>query len=236
MEVKYSDVSNGYKYGEDGILLSNWDPNKDYGNEYVEVYFNIETPFYRYPFNDYSKEDLERFHQEAETVLGEFGFHKPEVPYTVGLVSGKERLHIHPQQISGEVLKNRVKQIAERFCDCETFSLRWVNLHKTYYDMTDEEYETLLAAKDSKIRNVILEKAVTKRKNLFVSLERMIEAIYKPFFVCRVGERNNDCGKDERSVKKHIEELVQQMVEENLLDSFSDERGMFIRTIKHKNK
>lgn len=43
---------------------------------------------------------------------------------------------------------------------------------------------------------MILEKAVTKRKNLFVSLERVIEAIYKTFFVCRVGERNNDCRKD----------------------------------------
>lgn len=236
MEIKYSDISNGYKYGADGKQLSNWDPERNYGNEYVEVYFNIEAPFYRYPFNDYTQEDIERFRKEVETVLGEFGFHESEVPYTVGLVSGKERLHIHPQQISGEVLKNHVKQIAERFCCCETFSLRWVNLNKTYYDMLDEEYENLLGKKDIQIRNVILEKAVTKRKNLFVSLEKMLEVIYKPFVVYRVGARNNDYRKDETYVKKHIEELVQQMIKENLLDSFSDERGVFIRTIKKKTK
>lgn len=49
--IKYSDCSNGYKYGADGKQLSNWNPDKDYGEEYAKVYFRIDTPIYQYPLS-----------------------------------------------------------------------------------------------------------------------------------------------------------------------------------------
>lgn len=46
--IKYSDCSNGYKYGTDGKQLANWNADKDYGEEYAKVYFRIDTPIYQY--------------------------------------------------------------------------------------------------------------------------------------------------------------------------------------------
>ena len=44
MSIKYHDNMNGVQYGEDHMLTDNWNPNMDYGNEYVRVYFRIDTP------------------------------------------------------------------------------------------------------------------------------------------------------------------------------------------------
>lgn len=44
MSIKYHQYGLGYEYGEDHALTNNWNPDEDYGNEYSNVYFNIDTP------------------------------------------------------------------------------------------------------------------------------------------------------------------------------------------------
>lgn len=46
MSIKYHQYGLGYEYGEDHALTNNWNPDEDYGNEYSNVYFNIDTPTY----------------------------------------------------------------------------------------------------------------------------------------------------------------------------------------------
>lgn len=44
MNILYHQYGTGNDYGADHHLTNNWDPDFDYGNEYVNVYFNIDTP------------------------------------------------------------------------------------------------------------------------------------------------------------------------------------------------
>ena len=46
--IKYHQNGVGYEYGADHTLTDNWNPDVDYGNEYVNVYFRIDTPSYDY--------------------------------------------------------------------------------------------------------------------------------------------------------------------------------------------
>lgn len=46
MNILYHQYGTGNDYGADHHLTNNWDPDFDYGNEYVNVYFNIDTPSY----------------------------------------------------------------------------------------------------------------------------------------------------------------------------------------------
>ena len=236
--IKYSDCSNGYKYGTDGKQLANWNPDKDYGEVYAKVYFRIDTPIYQYPFNNYSKEDMEAFYQEVNGILDTFGFHKPEEKYVVGLVCGKERLHVHPQEVSGEVKKNRIKQIVEALDEKGTlFSIRWVDVYATYYDMTDAEYRNKLDEKRPEMEEKIKELAMTKRRDYFKSAESIASLLGKEFFVHRVGERNNDTQKDKQAAEQYVLGVIQRMIQDEVLDSSTAKDGTFvIRTIKEKER
>lgn len=46
MGIKYHQYGCGNDYGDDHYLTDNWNPDYDYGSQYVEVYFNINTPSY----------------------------------------------------------------------------------------------------------------------------------------------------------------------------------------------
>ena len=41
MGIKYHQYGCGNDYGDDHYLTDNWNPDYDYGSQYVEVYFNI---------------------------------------------------------------------------------------------------------------------------------------------------------------------------------------------------
>ncbi len=43
MGIKYHQYGCGNDYGDDHYLTDNWNPDYDYGSQYVEVYFNILT-------------------------------------------------------------------------------------------------------------------------------------------------------------------------------------------------
>lgn len=59
MSIKYHEYGLGNEYGTDHTLTNNWNPDLDYGNEYVKVYFNIDTPTYDYS-NGWETEERER--------------------------------------------------------------------------------------------------------------------------------------------------------------------------------
>lgn len=40
MGIKYHQYGCGNDYGDDHYLTDNWNPDYDYGSQYVEVYFN----------------------------------------------------------------------------------------------------------------------------------------------------------------------------------------------------
>lgn len=170
MAIKYHQNGIGNEYGTDHQLTNNWNPDKDYGNEYVNIYFRMETEGYKYPSFNFTEEDRKTFDSELAEVFTSLDWKCGKEAYSGSCTTwykGKQHLYLHPQDFSGEVLKNEVKQIAEALEKRNTFYLRWVDLYETVYDMTDQEYESALSCKDGEIRKAILENCKTTRTSKF---------------------------------------------------------------------
>ena len=123
MSIKYHQYGIGNEYGEDHTLTNNWNPDIDYRNEYVRVYFRIDTPSYHYERGFSSTEDRDSWDTEASNLISSFGIME-DSGYKVD--NGKEKcayLYAHPQQISGVILKNDVKRIAEAISNMKLFML-----------------------------------------------------------------------------------------------------------------
>lgn len=233
MSIKYHDNTIYPQYGEDHALANNWNPDKDYGNEYVNVYFRMDTKGYDYPDFSFTEEDRAAFNQNIIKVFSSLGW-TCEEPKISGACQtwhkGKSNLYLHPQNFSGEVLKNEVKTIAEALEDNNSFKLRWVDLYETFYDITDEEYETILSEKNAEIRKVVLEKCRTKRKTQFYYVVDIIRRIADKFRVPRIGiDDGKHCGIGQTG--KHITNIIYQLIEEGYLISAQNNNGMLVRTL-----
>jgi len=231
--INYSDCSQGYKYGEDGRQLSNWNPDLDYGNEYVNVYFRIAAIGYDYPDFSFSKEEAEAFDKEVASVFTELGWKCESEDYN-GRCStwkhGKSHLYLHPQNFSGEVLKNEIKTVAEALLNRTSFKLRWVDLYETVYDMTDGEYEELLKDKETDIREAVLVHCKTKRRNLFFNVTDVLYSLTKRFSVPRIGVKENQYGSMGQT-SKFILHLIEDLIEHGYLISVASSGRTLVRTI-----
>lgn len=227
MAIKYHQNGTGNEYGVDHQLTNNWNPDEDYGNEYVNVYFRMETKGYEYPSFSFTEEDRKNFDSELEEVFASLGWKCEEGAYGGSCATwykGKQHLYLHPQDFSGEVLKNEVKQIAEALEKRNTFYLRWVDLYETVYDMTDEEHEIALSQKDEEIRKAILENCKTTRTSKFYYTSDVIRSLSNKYGIKQIGKE-----KYSGIVMIHITKVVCELIMEGFLISARDNE--LIRTI-----
>lgn len=227
MGIKYHQNGIGNEYGADHQLTNNWNPDKDYGNEYIRVYFRMETEGYKYPSFCFTEEDRKAFDSELKEVFTSLGWKCEEEAYSGSCATwnkGKQHLYLHPQDFSGEVLKNEVKQIAEALEKRNTFYLRWVDLYETVYDMTDEQYKKDLSQKDEKIRMAVLENCKTTRTNKYYYSRDVIRSLSNRFALKRIGEE-----KYSGIVILHIRKIVKELIAEGYLVAARDNE--LIRTI-----
>lgn len=139
MSIKYHQWGTGDEYGANFELTDNWNPNADYGNEYVNVYFRINTPLYDCSYGFHSDEDRERWNTEASELIKSFGIMDGS---RYDIERSKEKcayLYAHPQSISGVILKNDVKRIAEAISKMELSSICCVDLYETFHVISDKE-------------------------------------------------------------------------------------------------
>ena len=142
MTIKYHQNRTGNEYGADHQLTNNWNPDADYGNEYTNVYFRISTKGYDYPSYCFTEEDRKNFDSDLVEVFTSLGWSCEEKACGGSCAiwhKGTQHLYLHPQNFSGEVLKNDIKEIAEALEKRESFYLRYVDLYETVYDITDQE-------------------------------------------------------------------------------------------------
>ena len=227
MAIKYHQNGTGNEYGADHQLINNWNPDEDYGNEYVNVFFRMETKGYEYPSFSFTKEDRKAFDAELLEAFTSLGWECKEEAYNGSCstwIKGKQHLYLHPQNFSGEVLKNEVKQIAEALEKRNTFYLRWVDLYETVYDMTDEEYEISLSRKDEEIRKAILESCKTTRTSKFYYTSDVIRNLSNKYGLKQIGKE-----KYSGIAIKHITKVVCELIAEGYLVSARDNE--LIRTI-----
>lgn len=232
MGIKYHQNGLGYEYGEDHSLTNNWNPNVDYGNEYSNVYFRIDTPSYDVMNGGWEVNERETVGKEIDklfTSLGwkcdKSGFNGVCATYT----KGKSHLYMHPQDYSGEVLKNEIKSVAEAIEKAKTFSLRWVELYDTIYDITDDEYEEYLQGRDKEIRKSLFETCVTTRKSKYFYAFDVCRSLANQFRLRRVGlndGRNYGSGQ----TIEHIMKVIDDMAIEKLLFVREQDGNKLVRT------
>lgn len=233
MAIKYHQNGTGNEYGADHQLTNNWNPDEDYGNKYVNVYFRMETKGYGYPSFSFTEEDRKAFDLELTEVFTSLGWKCEEEAHGGSCATwykGKQHLYLHPQDFSGEVLKNEVKQIAEVLEKRNTFYLRWVDLYETVYDMTDQEYEEILSQKDEDIKKTLLENSKTTRTSKYYYAFDVARSLANKFRLSRIGDndgRNYGTGQ----TIKHILDVVQRLIDEGYLVSAVKNDSLLIRTI-----
>lgn len=74
MSIKYHQYGLGYEYGEDHVLTNNWNPDEDYGNEYSNVYFNIDTPTYDGMNGGWEADERETIGKEIDRLFTSLGW------------------------------------------------------------------------------------------------------------------------------------------------------------------
>lgn len=227
MSIKYHQNGIGNEYGADHQLTNNWDPDLDYGSEYVNVYFRMETKGYGCPSFSFTEEDRKVFDSELSEVFTSLGWKCEENAHNGSCATwtkGKQHLYLHPQNFSGEVLKNEIKQIAEALERRNTFYLRWVDLYETVYDMTYEEYESALSQRDGEIKKAILENCKTTRTSKFYYACDVIRGFSDRFGIKQIGKE-----KCSGIVILHIRKIIEKLIAEGYLAAARDNE--LIRTI-----
>lgn len=227
MSIKYHQYGIGNEYGEDHTLTNNWNPDRDYGNEYVNVYFNIDTPTYDY-CNIWKTEERETWFKEASDLIESFG-----IMEGCGYDAEQKKcayLYAHPQQISGVILKNDVKRIAEAISNMKLSSIRWVDLHETVYVISDEEYKEYLNGRKDEIRKALFEKSATTRTNKYCAAFDVARHIAGIVRLNRLGL--ND-GKNYGSGQtiEYILSVADEMITEGYLKCFERNGIRYIRSL-----
>lgn len=230
MSIKYHQYGIGNDYGEDHTLTNNWNPDLDYGNEYVHVYFNIDTPTYDYNCNFATKEEREAWRAEAINLIESLGIME-DSGWTVEHSNEKcAYLHAHPQQLSGVILKNDVKKVAEAIDKMKLSSIRWVNLYETVYVITDSEYEKYLDGRKDEIRNELFKKSKTTRITNYYAAFDVARSIAGIVRLNRLGI-NDGINYGSGQTIDYILKVAEEMIAEGYLKYFEKNGLKYIRSI-----
>lgn len=232
MSIEYH--QNGIKPEYDPVthrLADNWDPDLDYGNEYVKVYFRIDTDGFECPNGFFTTtEAREEWQAEISKLISSFGILE-DCGYAVEHSEKKQAyLHAHPNDISGVILKNDVKKIAEAIDSMETSSIRWVELYETVYVISDEEYAKYLGTKRNEIRYKLFDYAHTKRTTKYYLLFDVTRRIANEVKIKRLGLPDGDHGWGGQTVD-YVVSVAKEMVEEGYLMFVEMNGGEYIRSL-----
>lgn len=231
MSIKYHENGKGYKYGADHKLTDNWNPDADYGNEYVSVYFRIDTP----KFDDYtgffkSNEDRDKWDNEANNLIKSLGILE-DSGYTVENSKEKQAyLYTHPQNISGVIRKNDVKRVAEAIDNMELSSIRWVDLYETVYVISDNEYEEYLNGKREAIRKELFVVAATTRTTKYYNAFNVARSLAGKFRLNRLGLNDGKSFGSGQTIE-YILNVADEMIKEGYLKFFEQNGEKYIRSL-----
>ncbi len=233
MSIKYHDNTTPPTAGPDGTLSDNWDRSADHGGEYVRVHFRIRTSAYERG-NDWHGHGSDPFDAESREIFIRLGWSVAEqraCGCSATVRKGKTWLYLHPQDFSGEVLKREVVGIAEALSCAKEFSLRWVDLYETAYDMTDEAYIAYLVGQEDRIRSEVLKTSVTTRRSNFYRDYDVACHVAGVVRLRRIGEDDGRSGGAGKTAN-HILGVIDKLIDEGYLKTATSRRGYrLIRTL-----
>ena len=238
MAIDYYKQSNGSCFSH-----TEWNPDGDYSDqEYAKVYFRINTPSYRsgnptggftFVYDASGKlvsPDREAWYQEINDLFRSLGWEEAGCYF----VLGKQHLYLHPDNVSGTVCKKDIKAIAEALNNNRTFSLRWVDVYEDVYDVTDEEYLSMLDGKKELAKAMILNAAKTSRRDHFQNASPVCEYVGRAIHFPRIG-LTDGCGYVPGDRKELAYAFVQGLIDELIalgwLEEYANNTCVYIRTI-----
>lgn len=228
--IKYHDNINGVQYDNNHKLTNNWNPDCDYGNEYVRVYFRIDTPSYHYNNGFVTEEERNKWFTEASGLIKSFGILE-DCGYEVEDSKDKRAyLYAHPQNISGVVLKNDVRKIAEAISNMRLSSIRWVDLYETVYVISDSEYEEYLNGKQTEIRKALFENSSTTRTTKYYNAFDIARHISGMVRLNRLGLNDGKNYGGGQTVS-YVLKIADKMIEEGYLKCFIEDDIKYIRSL-----
>lgn len=229
-KIKYHQNGIGNEYGADGKLTDNWNPDCDYGNEYVKVYFRINTPSYHHNNGFDTEDNRNKWSAEVSNVIKSFGILE-DCGYAVEHSKDKQAyLYAHPQDISGVVLKNDVRKIAETISNMKLSTIRWVDLYETVYVISDEEYEEYLDGKQEEICKALFEKSSTTRTTKYYNVFDVARNIARTVKLNRLGLNDGENYGGGQTVD-YVLKMADKMIEEGYLKCFVDGDIKYIRSL-----
>lgn len=238
MKIKYHDNTKSPAYGADGTILDNWNGAEGHSGEYVNVHFRIHTPSYD-PHKRWDEEHIGQFDAECEAVFDRLGWTVTSHRHSgscATVCKGKSHLYLHPQDFSGEMPKNEVVDIAETLNRAESFTLQWVDLYETVYDMTDAEYIGYLDGQEERIRTEVLKASVTTRRSRFYrdyDIARHVAGIVR---LSRIGEDDGRYGGVGKTAN-HVVGVIDKLIAEGYLATVTSRNGSrMIRTINREEQ
>ncbi len=202
---------------------------RDHSAEYVQAHFRILCAYdgrYGWPSND----SRLAFRDETAALFEEAGWtcKKSSMSGSADTVHReKESLYLHPQDFSGVIRKDTVPEIIALLRDRKTFRYVTVDLYDDYYDISDDEYLSRIEARRQEITDEILGLCTTKRRNLYVSADRVFSALEAKFRMHRVGEKFGDL-----ILSNYLTELIKSLTEDGRLVQAKIRSGEGLRAEK----
>ena len=232
--IKYHDNKNGKQYGDDHKLTNNWNPDADYAdNEYINVHFRIECPAFSGIYGTFNDEKgRTAFNKEKRKVFESIGWQMNKDDLNgccMEVFKDKASLYLHPQDFSGNVLKRDVKQIAEALEDNKTFTICWVDLYETVYDISDEEYDEYLNGKRDEVRKLLFDNCKTSRRNQFKYGYEVKRHIATKIQLSRIGYRSVYA--PNKGAMGFVGRIIDEMVNEGYLIRVTEDETDYIRTL-----
>lgn len=225
-KIKYHQNGIGWDYDADGKLTDNWDSSLDYGNEYVKVYFRLDTRSYS-SLSFETQEARAAWYNEASAVLESLGIWE-DCDYDVERSQEKVAyLYPHPQNISGVVRKNDVRKIAEAISAMKLSTLLWVDLYETVYVMSDSEYTAYLDTRKAEIHQKLFAESQTKRVNTYVNAFDAASYIASCIMLHRLGDDN----RTKAITVNYILSEADKMADSGYLKTITNDTGKYIRSL-----
>lgn len=201
---------------------------------YKSVYFRVKTPTY-YPSTGgvgFSKEEEGiKFHNEAVNLFLKAGWEIKKKQYNgrcneVSL--NKQYLYLHPQNFSGAILPENIEGIKYLINTAALFSCYHIDIYDDVYDLSDEEYLSVLEANKYDIQKSFLDLYKTKRKNLYITSDLTGEIIQKHRIKRIVKDSNSYSSSDIDYI--YFEKIFEELVEDGFILTSQTRNGIGYRT------
>lgn len=212
---------------------------------YKQIYFRINTPSY-YPKNQSwvgfnNQEDSQQFHNTALNLFLNDGWKLKEDGYKGAgscdrIMKDKQELYLHPQSFSGVVLEENIPYIEQLINNSNVFKYERTDIYEDVFDITDEEYLSILESKKQYIEQDILETYKTKRSNLYITdTWSCLNRVLDKYRIKRLSHYIGVISSSNKDVQ-YIYEVFEKLVEQGEIIIASTKHGIGYRTKTKKDK